>query len=84
MEEKLMFNNGTEVEGHQIETETRLFVYLFGVTLEEAFDLLKVPDNTKIIKWERYGQTGTVRGYKKLMSISVEQGEMISASLKKA
>lgn len=79
----LTFNNGTEVQGHQLETETRLFVYLFGVTLEEAFDLLKVPDNTKVIKWERYGQTGTVRGYKTLMSVSVEQGGMISASLKK-
>ena len=79
----LTFNNGTEVQGHQLETETRLFVYLFGVTLEEAFDLLKVPDNTKVIKWERRGQTGTVRGYKTLMSISVEQGGMISAGLKK-
>lgn len=79
----LTFNNGTEVQGHQLETETRLFVYLFGVTLEEAFDLLIVPDNTKVIKWERYGQIGTVRGYKTLMSVSVEQGGMISASLKK-
>lgn len=83
MNEKLTFNNGTEVQGHQLETETRLFVYLFGVTLEEAFDLLKVPDSTKVIKWERYGQTGTVRGYKTLMSVSVEQGGMIAASLKK-
>lgn len=83
MNEKLTFNDGTEVQGHQLETETRLFVYLFGVTLEEAFDLLKVPENTKVIKWERYGQTGTVRGYKILMSISVEQGGMIAASLKK-
>ena len=83
MNEKLTFNNGTEVQGHQLETETRLFIYLFGVTLEEAFDLLKVPENTKVIKWERYGQTGTVRGYKTLMSISVEQSGMIAASLKK-
>lgn len=83
MNEKLTFNNGTEVQGHQLETETRLFLYLFGVTLEEAFDLLKVSENTKVIKWERYGQTGTVRGYKTLMSVSVEQGGIIAASLKK-
>lgn len=83
MNEKLTFNNGTEIQGHQLETETRLFLYLFGVTLEEAFDLLKVPENAKAIKWERYGQTGTVRGYKTLMSVSVEQGGMIAASLKK-
>jgi len=83
MNEKLTFNDGTEVQGHQLETETRLFIYLFGVSLEEAFDLMKVPENTKVIKWERYGQTGTVRGYKNLMSVSVEQGGMIAASLKK-
>ena len=84
MDEKLILNDGTELKGHQIETETRLFLYMFDITLEAAFDLLKDPEKTKVIKWARYGQTGTVRGYKKLMSISIETGDMSAASLKKA
>lgn len=82
MDEKLILNDGTELTGHLIETETRLFLYIYNLSLEEVFDLLKVVDNTKVIKWEQYGNRGTVRGYKKLMSISVEQ-DLISASLKK-
>lgn len=83
MDEKLILNDGTELTGHLLETEIRLFLYIYGLTLEEVFDLLKVPENTKVIKWERYGSKGTVRGYKTLMSVSVEQGNMISASLRK-
>ena len=81
--DKVILNNGDELNGHVIETEARLFVYLFGISLTDAFELLNDPEKTKVIKWERYGDKGTIRGYKRLMSISVEQGDMISASLKK-
>lgn len=84
MEEKLTLNDGTELQGHAIETEPRLFVYVWGKTLTEAFELLDDPEKTKKIVAERYGETQTVRGYKRLMSISDEGNGMISASLKKA
>lgn len=84
MNEKLILNDGTELNGHAIETDIRLFLYVFDSTLAEVFELLIDPDKTKVIKWERYGTTGTIRGYKHLMSISEESGGMISASLKKA
>lgn len=83
MDEKLTLNNGEEVQGHLLETDTRLFLYLYEISLADAFALLIEPENTKIIKWERYGTKGTVRGYKHLVSISEESGGMISASLKK-
>ena len=81
--DKVIMNNGDELNGHLIETETRLFLYLFNISLSDAFGLLIDPENTKVIKWERYGAKGTVKGYKRLMSISEEQNSMICASLKK-
>ena len=84
MEEKLTLNDGTELQGHAIETETRLFVYVWGKTLTEVFELLNDPEKTKRIIAERYGEMQTFRGYKRLMSISDEGSGMISASLKKA
>lgn len=82
MDEKLILNNGTELTGHLIESD-RLFLYLYDITLAEAFRLLDKPANTRVITWERYGNTGTVEGYKHLKSISEETGGMISASLVK-
>ena len=81
MDEKLILNNGTEMAGHLLETETRLFLYVYGKTLTELFDLLIVPDNVSSISWERYGQTGEAIRYTTLMSISVEPKGMVCASL---
>lgn len=82
MDEKLILNNGTEIHGHFLESEERLFLYMYDIAFEEAFNLLIVSDNTKIIKQERYGQEQTVRGYKHLYSIT-EEVNGISAALKK-
>ena len=82
MDEKLILKDGTELHGHQIETDIRLFVYIFDKTIAEVFQLLIDPEKTKTIKWERYGITGTVKGYTRLMSLS-DENSMICASLKK-
>lgn len=84
MDETLTLNDGTVLTGHLLETETRLFVYVWGKTLAEAFELLIDPERTKRIVADRYGVKETVRGYKHLMSISEEAGGMIAGSLKKA
>lgn len=83
MEETLTLNDGTQIQGHKLETESRLFLYLNGTTLAEAFNLLIDPKKTEYIQWERYGQTGNVYGFTKLISISEEAGGMICAALKK-
>ena len=84
MDGKLILNDGTELVGHMIETDSRLFVYLYEITLGEAFELLNDPEKTKVIKGEQYGVKQTIRGYKHLCSVSEEMGgQMISGSLKK-
>lgn len=83
MDEKLTLNDGTELTGHMLETESRLFVYVWEKTMAEAFELLNDPERTKKIVADRYGATQTVKGYKHLVSISEEAGGMVSASLKK-
>ena len=83
MNEKLTLNDGTEIEGHIIESDTSLLLYLKNITLYDAFVLLNDPEKTKKIVAERYGQKTMVRGYKTLKAISVERGGMINATLTK-
>ena len=83
MEEKLTLNDGTELTGHLVENDSRLFVYVYDLTLAEVFELLNDPEKTKKIKAVRYGAEQTVRGYKHLCSVSEENNQMISAMLKK-
>lgn len=82
MEEKLIMNDGTEIAGHLLEAAGVLFLYMYGITFEEAFELLDNPENVKKIKAERYGEFKTVRGYKELYTISKEDG-FISAGIRK-
>lgn len=82
MNEKLILKDGSELHGHQIEASERLFVYIFDKTLIEVFPLLSDPEKTESITWERYGLTGTVEGYVRLMSLS-DENSMICASLKR-
>ena len=71
--ETLTLNDGTQIRGHYIETETRLFLYCFEITLAESVQLLNDPEKTKVIRMERYGETSEVRGYKHLYSVSEDR-----------
>ena len=84
MDEKLTLSNGTEITGHLLETSSVLFLYMYGTTLQAAFNLLIVPENVVRIDWERYGETGSVSGYNHLKSISEERNGMVCAGLIKA
>ena len=84
MDRKLILNDGTELEGYLINDETKLFLYIFNVSLAEGFELLNDPDKTKVIKSEQYGVKATYRGFKHLSAISEEIDGMISAVVKKA
>ena len=83
MNEKLTLNDGTEIAGHMYEIDGRLFVYMSGITLAEAFSLLIDPEKTKKITENRYGEITTITGYNHLYAISEESESMISAVLKK-
>lgn len=83
LQESLTLNDGTVLNGHALETETRLFLYIYGMTMAEVFEQVNDPEKTKKITAERYGEKQTIRGYKVLISISLETNGMISASLKK-
>ena len=82
MDEKLILNNGTEITGHLVDAGGTLFLYLFGIGLREAFDLLIEPENVETIEWEKGGETGTVTGYGTLFLIADVNG-MIDARLTK-
>ena len=83
MERKLILNDGTELDGYLIDDETKLFLYIFNLTLAEGFELLNDPEKTKVIKSEQYGTKATYRGFKHLCAISEERDNMISAVVKK-
>lgn len=83
MNEKLILADGTELVGHGIETEARLFLYIYGRTLGDVFPLLNDPEKTAEIRAERYGEEGRFTGYGHLCSVSEERGGMICAGLKK-
>ena len=82
MNEKLRFGDGTEADGRGLETDSRLFLYLYGMDIKTVFDLLINPENTMEIRWEQSESIrGKWTGYNTLMSVSVEREGMISASL---
>jgi hypothetical protein len=84
MQEKLILNDGTELEGHVLESGGTLYFYILQeMTLREAFDLMDDPEKTEAITAEAYGNTKEYDGYNLLYCISLENG-LISGGLKRA
>ena len=83
MDETLKLNDGTELVGHAIEANERLFVYIWNKTMAEVFELLNDPEKTKKIVATRYGNETTFRGYKRLMTVNDQGNGIIDSSLKK-
>lgn len=81
--ETLTLNDGTVLHGHLIETDGRLFLYIYDLSMAEAFTLLIQPAKTEKIIANRNRQEQTVMGYRKLVSVTDEGCGMISAGLKK-
>lgn len=79
--ETLTFNDGTVITGHCLESDGILFMYMYSVTLIQAFGVLSVPAKTNKIKEIRNGQETNYTGYNHLFSIREESG-MITAALK--
>ena len=78
----ITLNNKQGISGKMLESNGKLFLYLSGITLSDAFEVLNDPENTKIIHMDRDDKRTTVRGYKHLCSIE-ETNDRICAALKK-
>ena len=80
--ETLMFGNHQTVNGKAIETADRLFLYMNGITLAEAFGILINSENIGTITAKRDDTEKVFAGYTNFYTISEDNG-VISAGLKK-
>ena len=83
MNELLILNEGTVLNGYCILDGANLFVYLYESTMEQAYPILSDRQKTCIIRAEQYGETAYYEGYDHLYCISEEIGGMVSAILKR-
>jgi len=84
MPEKLTFKNGFIVENSSAIQSGSLFLYLRGISLRKAFDLVVEPLNTAaIIYTQMNGEIMVYHGYTKLTAVRDEGGGLITAVLDK-
>ena len=84
MPEKLMLNDGTELDNSSAILSGDLFLYVNGYDLRTVFDLLIDPENTKqIIYTQVNGTLITYVGYKKLRAVTDEDNGLITAVLRR-
>lgn len=78
MDETILLNNGALINNaHCIESDGRLFVYINNSEdISGFFNLFIEPENTEIIKADRYGEKAEYTGYTDLYSISKEYGNI--------
>lgn len=83
MDEKLILADGTELTGHVIATDSKLFVYVYGIDLQTLFNLLIDPEKTKKITAIRYGTESVFKGFKHLYAVTEENNDLTTAALRK-
>ena len=84
MPERLTFKNGFIVENSSAILSGSLFLYLRGISLRKAFDLLIEPLNTaEIVYTQMNGDTAVFEGFTKLTVVRDEGGGLITAVLEK-
>lgn len=66
--------NGSVYDGHCIESDGRLFVYLDSLTIMDGFRIFSEPDNYATIHEVSYGVERDYIGYNTLMAINGEYG----------
>jgi len=81
--ETIELKNRTVIQGHCLESDGILWMYMYGITMPEAFEELIEPENIIEITENRQGQETTFTGYNHLFCIREETGGMVSAGLKK-
>ena len=83
MPEKLTLNDGTELNGHAQETDDVLFLYMHGITLPEAVEVLKDPEKTMRIVASENGQETVYEGFGHLYTVTEGRDGTISAGIKR-
>ena len=81
--ETLTFANGQVVNGHCLEADDRLWLYMEGISFLDAIALLSDPQNYSTIRAYRYCTEKEITGYTHFYCISEEPGDMVSAGIKK-
>lgn len=81
--ETLTFANGQVVNGHCLETDDRLWLYMEKISLMDAFSLLSNPENYRTIRAFRYSTEREITGYTHFYCISEEANGMVSAGIKR-
>ncbi len=72
--ETLTLNDGTEVNGHCLEDDRNLFVYLDGMTVIQGVTLFSDPEKTRRITAKNHGNEHVYEGYTDIYSASHEYG----------
>ena len=72
--ETLTLNDGTVVDGHCIEDDRNLFVYLDGMTVVQGVMLFSDPENTNRIVAMNHGTETVYEGYTEIYAASHEYG----------
>ena len=84
MQETITLADGTVLDGHVLESDGRLYVYLNRSTLGAAFPVLNDPEKTAVVVARIYGQDTVYTGYDHLTAVTEEFGGMVSGVLKKS
>lgn len=66
--------NGSVYDGHCLESDDRLFVYLDGLTIMDGFRIFSDPDNYATIHEVSYGVERDYTGYNTLIAVNGEYG----------
>ena len=84
MPERLTLKNGHILENSSAILSGSLFLYIRGLSLRKAFDLLIEPLNTaEIVYTQMNGDTAVFEGFTKLTAVRDEGGGLITAVLDK-
>lgn len=83
MDETITLNNGVIINGYVLESDGVIYMYLYEISMQNAFNLLIFPQNTVRMVANRNGEVTTIEGYNHLFFVREEYGGMISAGMKK-
>lgn len=72
--EMIILNDGTELNGHCIESVEALYVYLDSMNMIEGVMLFNDPEKTQVIRELNHGETHEYTGYTQLYAASSEYG----------
>ena len=81
--QELQLNDGTVLADSYAICSGRLFFYLSGVTMAEAFALMNDPEKTCVIISRRYGTEQEFDGYTDLVNLTKEDDGRITGSLRR-